>query len=51
MKGSGKKQIEPGCEIVVPNKTKKLNFATVVSNATSFASLATMLASLATMMK
>lgn len=51
VKGSGKKQIEPGCEIVVPNKTKKLNFATVVSNATSFASLATMLASLATMMK
>lgn len=51
VKGSGKKQIEPGCEIVVPNKTEKLNFATVVSNATSFASLATMLASLATMMK
>lgn len=51
VKGSGKKQIELGCEIVVPNKTKKLNFATVVSNATSFASLATMLASLATMMK
>ena len=51
VKGSGKKQIEAGCEIVVPNKTKKLNFATVVSNATSFASLATMLASLATMMK
>lgn len=51
VKGSGKKQIEPGCEIVVPNKTKKFNFATIVSNATSFASLATMLASLATMMK
>ena len=51
VKGSGKKQIEPGCEIVVPNKTKKFNFATMVSNATSFASLATMLASLATMMK
>ena len=51
VKGSGKKQIEAGCEIVVPNKTKKFNFATVVSNATSFASLATMLASLATMMK
>ena len=51
VKGSGKKQIEPGCEIVVPNKTKKFNFANIVSNATSFASLATMLASLATMMK
>lgn len=51
VKGNGKKQIEPGCEIVVPNKTKKFNFATIISNATSFASLATMLASLATMMK
>lgn len=51
VKGSGKKQIEPGCEIVVPNKTKKFNFANIVSNATSFASLATMLASLATMLK
>lgn len=51
VKGRGKKQIEPGCEIVVPNKTKKFNFANIVSNATSFASLATMLASLATMMK
>lgn len=51
VKGTGKKQIEPGCEIVVPNKTKKFNFANIVSNATSFASLATMLASLATMMK
>ena len=51
VKGSGKKQIEPGCEIVVQNKTKKINFENIVSNATSFASLATMLASLATMMK
>lgn len=51
VKGSGKKQVEPGCEIVVPNKTKKFNFANIVSNATSFASLATMLASLATMLK
>lgn len=35
VKGNGKKQIEPGCEIVVPNKTKKFNFATIISNATS----------------
>lgn len=51
VKGSGKKQIEPGCEIVVPNKTRKFNFATMMSNATSFASLATMVASLANLLK
>ena len=45
------KQIEPGCEIVVPNKTRKFNFATMMSNATSFASLATMVASLANLLK
>lgn len=51
VKGSGKKQIEPGCEIVVPNKTKKFNFGNLMSNATSFASLATMVASLANLLK
>lgn len=51
VKGSGKKQIEPGCEIVVPNKTKKFNFSNLMSNATSFASLATMVASLANLLK
>ena len=51
VKGSGKKQIEPGCEIVVPNKTRKFNFANLMSNATSFASLATMVASLANLLK
>lgn len=51
VKGSGKKQIEPGCEIVVPNKTKKFNFGNLMSNATSFASLATMIASLANLLK
>ena len=51
VKGSGKKQIEPGCEIVVPNKTKKFNFGNLMANATSFASLATMIASLANLLK
>ena len=51
LKGSGKKQIEPGCEIVVPNKTRKVNFAGIMSGATSFASLATMIASLANLIK
>ena len=51
VKGSGKKQIEPGCEIVVPGKTRSFNLATMMSNATSFASLATMIASLAVMFK
>lgn len=51
VKGSGKKQIEPGCEIVVPAKTRNFNLAMLMSNATSFASLATMIASLAVMFK
>lgn len=51
VKGSGKKQIEPGCEIVVPGKTRNFNLAMLMSNATSFASLATMIASLAVMFK
>ena len=51
VKGNGKKQIEPGCEIIVPSKTRTFNIATMMSNATSFASLATMIASLAVMFK
>lgn len=50
VKGSGKDQVEPGCEIVVPAKTRNMNWATLMSNASSFASLATMIASLAVML-
>lgn len=51
VKGSGKKQIEPGCEIVVPSKKRNINFATLMSGATSFTSLATMLTSLVAILK
>ena len=53
VKGSGKSQIEPGCEIVVPNKKKRngANLSTILGFATSFASLGTMAASIANMLK
>ena len=51
VKGSGKKQIEPGCEIVVPNKQRKNSLGNVLGYATSFASLATMVASIANIVK
>ena len=51
VKGSGKKQIEPGCEIVVPNKQRKNNLGNILGYATSFASLATMVASIANIVK
>ena len=51
VKGSGKKQIEPGCEIVVPNKQRKNGLSNVLGYATSFASLATMVASIANIVK
>lgn len=40
VKGSGKKQIEPGCEIIVPSKAKKkANIGNILGYATSFLSL------------
>ena len=48
VKGSGKKQIEPGCEIIVPSKAKKKgNIANILGYATSFSSLGMMIASIA----
>ena len=39
VKGSGKKQVEPGCEIIVPGKTKKnANIGNILGYATSFSS-------------
>ena len=46
VKGSGRGQIEPGCEIVVPNKKKKNGVLL-----SSFASLGTMAASIANLVK
>ena len=52
VKGSGKDQIEPGCEIIVPNKRQRPNaLGSVLSYASSFASLATMFATLTNLFK
>lgn len=44
-------KVEPGCEIVVPNKTKKNNFTNVMGYTTSLASLAMMVVSIANLIK
>lgn len=52
VKGSGKDQIEPGCEIIVPNKKQsKANLGNILGYATSFTSLATMAATIANLFK
>jgi len=52
VKGSGKKQIEPGCEIIVPSKRKKqFNLGNVVGLASSITSLGTMAAAIAALVK
>ena len=52
VKGSGKKQIEPGCEIIVLSKAKKkANIGNILGYATSFSSLGMMIASIANLIK
>lgn len=52
VKGSGKKQMEPGCEIIVPSKRKKqFNIGNVVGLTSSVASLATMTAAITALIK
>ncbi|WP_455962994.1 SLBB domain-containing protein [Bacteroides bouchesdurhonensis] len=52
VKGNGKKQIEPGCEIIVPSKAKKhINIGEILGYATSFSSLGIMIASIANLIK
>lgn len=52
VKGNGSKQIEPGCEIVVPNKKRRPNVLNnILGYASTFASLGTMAASIANMVK
>lgn len=52
VKGSGKNQIEPGCEIIVPNKKQnKANVGNILGYATSFSSLATMAATIVSLFK
>ena len=51
-RGSGKKQIEPGCEIIIPSKAKKrTNMGDILGYATSFSSLGMMIASIANLIK
>ena len=52
VKGNGKKQIEPGCEIIVPSKAKKkVDIGNILGYATSFSSLGMMIASVANLIK
>lgn len=52
VKGNAKKQIEPGCEIIVPSKSKKrTNVGEILGYATSFSSLGMMIASIANLIK
>lgn len=52
VKGSGKSQIEPGCEIIVPSKRKRqFNLSNVVGLASSLTSLGTMAAAIAALVK
>lgn len=52
VKGSGKSQIEPGCEIIVPSKRKKqFNISNAVALASSITSLGTMAAAIAALVK
>lgn len=48
---SRSRKVEPGCEIIVPNKVKQNRIGDYIGYATSFASLATMVASLANLLK
>ena len=52
VKGNGRKQIESGCEIIVPSKSKKrTNMGEILGYATSFSSLGIMIASIANLIK
>ena len=55
VKGSGMKQIEPGCEIIVPvkdkTKTEKWNIQTILGIASSLSSLGLTAASVANILK
>lgn len=53
VKGNGKNQIEPGCEIIVPSKPtrNRVNVSEILGFATSFSSLGVMAASIANLVK
>lgn len=47
VKGSGRKQIEPGCQIIVPAKMKKQNIANILGTVSSFSTIAMTIATIA----
>lgn len=51
VKGNGKRQIEPGCEIIVPTKKKKNNIANIFGYISSFGSIAMTMATIANLIK
>lgn len=51
VKGSGRKMVEPGCEIIVPSKTKNKNVSNALAIASSVGSLGMMIATIANLMK
>lgn len=51
VKGNGKKQIEPGCEIIVPTKKKKNTAGNILGYITSFSSIAVTMATIANLIK
>lgn len=51
VKGTGKKMVEPGCEIIVPSKTKNKNLSNALAIASSVGSLGMMIATIANLMK
>ena len=51
VKGTGKRQIEPGCEIIVPTKKKKNTARNILGYITSFSSIAVTMATIANLIK
>ena len=47
VKGSGRKQIEPGCQIIVPAKMKRQNLAQTLATVSSFSTVAMTIATIA----
>ena len=51
VKGSGRNMVEPGCEIIVPSKTKNKNVGNALAIASSVGSLGMMIATIANLIK
>ena len=51
VRGTGKRQIEPGCEIIVPTKKKKNTVGNILGYISSFSSIAVTMATIANLIK